>query len=88
MITKDSNDRDSNDNIIDRITGKEIRKPGDEQKHDDIVVPSVGGGGEEVERSRARGEVEEEGPERRARAVGRSESTFDEVGIAFARRVW
>jgi hypothetical protein len=44
VTAKDGNDRDSNDNIIDRITGKEIRKPGDEAKHDDIVVPSVGGG--------------------------------------------
>jgi len=45
VTAKDSNDRDANDNIIDRITGKEIRKPGDEAKHEDIVVPSVGGGG-------------------------------------------
>jgi hypothetical protein len=44
VTAKDGNERDSNDNIIDRITGKEIRKPGDEAKHDDIVVPSVGGG--------------------------------------------
>jgi hypothetical protein len=44
VTTKDNNERDANDNIIDRITGKEIRKPGDEAKHDDIVVPSVGGG--------------------------------------------
>ncbi len=44
VTAKDSNDRDANDNIIDRITGKEIHKPGDEAKHDDIVVPSVGGG--------------------------------------------
>ncbi len=43
VVAKDNNDRDSNDNIIDRITGKEIRKPGDEVKHDDIVVPSVSG---------------------------------------------
>src|SRR4029077_3568953 len=39
VTPKDSNDRDANDNIIDRITGKEIRKPGDEAKHEDIVVP-------------------------------------------------
>jgi hypothetical protein len=44
VTAKDNNDRDANDNIIDRITGKEIHKPGDEAKHDDIVVPSVGGG--------------------------------------------
>jgi hypothetical protein len=44
VTAKDNNDRDANDNIIDRITGKEIRKPGDEAKHEDIVVPSAGGG--------------------------------------------
>jgi hypothetical protein len=43
VTAKGGDDRDSNDNIIDRITGKEIKKPGDEQKHEDIVVPSVGG---------------------------------------------
>jgi hypothetical protein len=42
VVKKDDNDRDANDNIIDRITGKEIKKPGDEVKHADIVVPSVG----------------------------------------------
>jgi hypothetical protein len=42
VTAKDNNDRDANDNIIDRITGKEIHKPGDEPKHGDIVVPSVG----------------------------------------------
>jgi hypothetical protein len=40
VTAKDSNDRDANDNIIDRITGKEVRKPGDEEKHGDITVPS------------------------------------------------
>jgi len=44
VTAKDGNERDANDNIIDRITGKEIHKPGDEPKHADIVVPSVGGG--------------------------------------------
>jgi hypothetical protein len=39
VTTKDNNDRDANDNIIDRITGKEVKKPGEEQ-HGDIVVPS------------------------------------------------
>jgi hypothetical protein len=43
VTAKGGDDRDSNDNIIDRITGKEIKKPGDEQKHADIVVPSVHG---------------------------------------------
>jgi hypothetical protein len=45
VTAKDQNERDANDNIIDRITGKEIKKPGDEAKHADIVVPSVGGAG-------------------------------------------
>ena len=54
VTAKDNNDRDANDNIIDRITGKEIRKPGDEEKHDDIVVPSVGGGEQEGRRRRQR----------------------------------
>jgi len=44
VTAKDGNERDANDNIIDRITGKEIKKPGDEPKHADIVVPSMGGG--------------------------------------------
>ena len=30
---------DSNDDIIDRVTGREVKKPGSEQKHGDIVVP-------------------------------------------------
>ena len=45
VTAKDNNDRDANDNIIDRITGKEIHKPGDEPKHGDIVVPSTSGAG-------------------------------------------
>jgi hypothetical protein len=33
------NERDSNDNVIDRITGKDVHKPGDQQAQD-IKVPS------------------------------------------------
>jgi hypothetical protein len=40
VTAKDGNDRDANDNIIDRITGKDVKKPGDEEKHADITVPS------------------------------------------------
>jgi hypothetical protein len=40
VTARDGNDRDANDNIIDRITGKEVKKPGDEEKHADITVPS------------------------------------------------
>ena len=72
VTAKDNNDRDANDNIIDRITGKEIHKPGDEAKHEDIVVPSVSGGSKKGASSSPapEGEVEEEEqPERRPRAV-------------------
>jgi hypothetical protein len=40
VTAKDDNGRDANDNIIDRLTGREVKKPGDEEKHADIVVPS------------------------------------------------
>ena len=30
---------DVNDDIIDRVTGKETKKPGSEDKHGDIIVP-------------------------------------------------
>jgi hypothetical protein len=40
-VTAKGDERDSNDNIIDRITGKAVGKPGDEAKHEDIVVPRV-----------------------------------------------
>jgi hypothetical protein len=33
---------DENDDIIDRVTGKETKKPGTESPHADIVVPSTG----------------------------------------------
>ena len=39
VTAKDKAPRDSNDDIIDRVVGKEVKKPGDE-KHADIVVPS------------------------------------------------
>jgi hypothetical protein len=45
VTAKDDNGRDSNDNIIDRLTGKETKKPGEEEKHGDIVVPSPTHGG-------------------------------------------
>lgn len=38
------NDRDPNDNILDRITGTETKKPGDRGNEGNIVVPSVSGG--------------------------------------------
>lgn len=39
VTAKDKVERDANDNIIDRLTGKEIKKPG-EERGGDIVVPS------------------------------------------------
>jgi hypothetical protein len=36
---------DSNEDIIDRVTGHEVKKPGDEMKHGNIVVPSPSSGG-------------------------------------------
>jgi hypothetical protein len=40
VTQKEDDGRDANDNIIDRLTGHEVKKPGDEDKHADIVVPS------------------------------------------------
>ena len=40
VTAKDENGRDANDNIVDRLTGREVKKPGEEEKHADIVVPS------------------------------------------------
>jgi hypothetical protein len=40
VTKKDDNLRDANDNIIDRVTGRDVKKPGEEDKHGDIVVPS------------------------------------------------
>ena len=39
VTAKEKNDRDANDNIVDRITGKTVKKPGEEQGQQ-IVVPS------------------------------------------------
>jgi hypothetical protein len=41
ITTKPINNRDENDNVIDRITGQEVHKPG-ENAPKDIVVPSPG----------------------------------------------
>jgi hypothetical protein len=40
VTAKDENTRDANDNIVDRLTGRDVKKPGEEEKHADIVVPS------------------------------------------------
>jgi hypothetical protein len=41
VTTSKPSGRDSNDNVVDRITGTEIHKPGDEPPPPDIRVPSV-----------------------------------------------
>jgi hypothetical protein len=40
VTAKDDNARDANDNIVDRLTGRDVKKPGDDEQHADIVVPS------------------------------------------------
>jgi hypothetical protein len=40
VTAKEDDSRDANDNIVDRLTGRDVKKPGDEEKHADIVVPS------------------------------------------------
>jgi hypothetical protein len=40
VTAPDKNSRDGNDDIVDRITGKQVKKPGEEESHANIVVPS------------------------------------------------
>jgi hypothetical protein len=40
VVSGGATDRDSNDNIIDRITGRAVHKPGEGPQPQDIVVPS------------------------------------------------
>ncbi len=40
VITDKNSDRDENDNVVDRITGKETLKPGDRRGQQNIKVPS------------------------------------------------
>jgi hypothetical protein len=39
VVNSKDNGADSNDDIIDRVTGHEVKKPGSEEKHGDIAVP-------------------------------------------------
>lgn len=39
IVGSKNSDRDSNDDIIDRVTGREVKKPGDEPKHGNVPVP-------------------------------------------------
>jgi hypothetical protein len=40
VTTPDKNTNDSNDDVVDRITGKQVKKPGEDQSNTNIVVPS------------------------------------------------
>jgi hypothetical protein len=42
VSTRGKDGNDENDDIIDRVTGHEVKKPGTESPHADIVVPSTG----------------------------------------------
>ena len=49
VTTKDNSvGHDSNDDIIDRVTGHEVKKPGTDDQHGNIVVPSPSGGGKKA----------------------------------------
>ena len=39
VVNAKDDGRDTNDDIIDRLTGHEVKKPGEETKHGDVVVP-------------------------------------------------
>lgn len=39
VVNSKNNLPDSNDDIIDRVTGHEVKKPGSETKHGDVIVP-------------------------------------------------
>jgi hypothetical protein len=43
VVSQQPSERDENDNVIDRITGKEVLKPGDRRGGQNIVVPSPAG---------------------------------------------
>jgi hypothetical protein len=60
ITTKPLNNRDENDNVIDRITGREVHRPGDDQPAD-IKVPSPTHGPSPKEVNRK--EPEEEQPQ-------------------------
>jgi hypothetical protein len=77
VTAKDDNARDANDNIVDRLTGRDVKKPGDEEKHADIVVPSpvkgptaaeVNGRGSSSSSSGSASAPEKESPKKKAAA--------------------
>ena len=45
---------DGNEDIIDRVTGHEVKKPGTETRHGNIVVPSPAGGGQPTPETKAK----------------------------------
>jgi hypothetical protein len=76
VVNSKDNGADSNDDIIDRVTGHEVKKPGSEGKHGDIVVPmptaptpaDVNGGGAKADK----------GPGKAAGAKGKKEKIAKE----------
>ena len=69
---------DENDDIIDRVTGKETKKPGTEV-HDDIVVPSAGKAPSpaDVNSKSSSGSASDSGSKKKNKKSGGSDSTTD-----------
>ena len=44
VVSSKESANDSNEDIIDRVTGHEVKKPGSETRHGDIVVPMPANG--------------------------------------------
>lgn len=71
VTAKDAPERDANDNIIDRITGHTIAKPGDEEQHADIVVPSMAKGPSPSEVNAKSASSSEHGETKKASKTGK-----------------
>jgi hypothetical protein len=71
--------RDSNDDIIDRVTGHEVKKPGEDDQHASIVVPSPtkGAGPKEVNAKTPAAEPEKESGASKKKGGKKSESPTD-----------
>jgi hypothetical protein len=69
---------DENDDIIDRVTGKETKKPGSESPHADIVVPSTGKAPTPADvNSKSSGSSASESKKKGSKKSGGSDSTTD-----------
>jgi hypothetical protein len=60
IVNSKDNGVDSNDDIIDRVTGHEVKKPGSENKHGDIAVPLPGAVPSAAEPSKAGKDVKKD----------------------------